>query len=157
MSQVLFVCTGNTCRSPVAAAVLQQWLQEAGYSDWSVGSAGTKAEEGQIAAVNSISILAERGIDLTKHRSRAFSLDFVMPSTLVLCMEQSHVEWIQHHYPQQFDKVYLLSEMSHDSFGVADPFGGSVADYIQMVDEVTLLIEAGLQRIIKVLEEDNGR
>ena len=155
--QVLFVCTGNTCRSPAAAAILQQQLHTAGCFDWSVGSAGIKVSEGQSAAPFNISLFAERGIDLTTHRSRAFNLDLITPSTLVLGMEQAHIDWIKHCYPSQLKKVYMLSEMSDRRYDVPDPYGQSLAAYRQMMTELTSLIEAGLPRIIAVVEDENGR
>jgi protein-tyrosine-phosphatase len=155
--QVLFVCTGNTCRSPAAAAIFQKRLQDLGFLNWQVGSVGIRATEGQLASQNSVTCLAKRGIDLSMHRSRAFKLQLIQPSTLLLCMEQAHVDWFQQHYPQIQKNVYLLSEMSYQQVDVNDPYGGSLDSYQRMVDEVTFLIEAGLPRIIRFVEDNNGR
>lgn len=128
-----------------------------GQSSWSVGSAGIRATEGQSAARHSIRILAERGIDLTKHRSRVFDVDFVQHDALLLCMEQAHVEWLQHVYPQLVGNLHTLSDMSYQQGDVPDPYGGSLDAYRHMVNEVTFLIEAGLPRIIELIGDANGR
>lgn len=152
MPQIVFVCTGNTCRSPVAEVVLRERLVAIGFHDWSVKSMGIRAIGGQPAAPHSLSLMAERGIDLSEHRSRAFDLDLVESSTLVLCMEQAQVDWIYHAYPHQRGNIFTLSDMSYRQYDVPDPYGEALDAYRKMVSDVATLIEAGLPRIIDMVE-----
>lgn len=126
---VLFVCTGNTCRSPLAEALARRLVATRGL-DVTVSSAGTGANEGMPASDGSLLVGLERSLDLSLHRARPLTRDLVDEADLVLCMATSHVERAQELGGE--GKVYLLADYARaQQTGrcIADPFGGAVDHY----------------------------
>lgn len=150
MPHVLFVCTANICRSPVAQAILRERLKEG----WTVTSAGTWATEGRGAAENSRLVLAERGIDLDDHRSQMIDEEMVASADLVLCMETGHAEALRTEFSHYADKIFMLSEMVGKQFSIADPYGEPKEAYERMAREVEELIDEGLPLIIELAGEN---
>lgn len=157
MPHILFVCTANICRSPVAEAVLRHRLRERGMADWTVGSAGTWAVQERGAAQNSIQVLAERGMDINDHRSRMVSDELLEEADLILCMESGHVEALKAEFPEVAHRIHLLSETAGESFSISDPYRGPLEAYQQMAATVTDLIDRGLQRIIDLAWTNHKR
>lgn len=157
MPQILIVCTANICRSPVGEAVLRDRLQKRGLSDWVVRSAGTWAQVERGASRYSIQVLADRGLDLSSHRARLIENQHLQAADLVLCMEQGHVEALQAEFPAHKHKVHLLSEMAGKRYSIYDPYGQPLAAYQAMVDEITEIIDEGLERIITLAETNAVR
>jgi protein-tyrosine phosphatase len=121
VKSILVACTANICRSPMAAAILRRRIAELDLEDQIVVfSAGVWAEDGHEASANAVSTLAERGLDLTGHRSRLLTPALLRESDLVLVMEEAHRRSLFHLAPQHLGKVYLLT----DADGSA-PAGGA--------------------------------
>lgn len=116
--------------------------------DWTVGSAGTWAVQDRSAAQNSVRVLAERGIDISDHRSRMVAREILDEADLILCMESGHVEALSAEFPDAAHRIHLLSEMVDETFSISDPYRGPLEDYQRMAATVTDLIDRGLQRII---------
>lgn len=148
MPHIVFICTANICRSPVAEGLLRQRLQESGLDNWTVSSAGTWAQIRRGAASTSISLMAERGIDISEHQAREVTAALLEAADLILCMESGHAEALRVEFPEAAERIFLLSEMSGGIQGISDPYGGPVTGYVKMIDEVGYLIDAGLPRII---------
>ena len=148
MPSVLFVCTANICRSPVAEALYADWLRRRAVpGDWQVSSAGTWAEDGFPAAQHSRDILAEQGLDLSQHRARRVDADLLAQADLVLCMTSAHREALQAEFPQFASRLALFSAMAGVPYDIADPYGGPRSGYVAMVAELRDLIERGGERI----------
>jgi len=157
MPHILFVCTANICRSPVAEALLRDRLQQRGMDDWTVRSAGTWAIQERSAAKNSIRVLAEQGIDIADHRSRMVSDELLDDADLILCMESGHVEALKAEFPADAHRIHLLSEMAGETFSISDPYRGPLEEYERMAANVTALIDRGLQRIIDLTWANHKR
>jgi len=150
VKSILVACTANICRSPMAAALIRRRVAELGLEDQiTVFSAGVWAEEGYGASKNAIATLAERGMDLTEHRSRLLTPALLGEADLVLVMEEAHRRSLFYLAPQYLSKVYLLTEMSGRHSDVADPYGGPVEDYVRTADELEKLIDAGMPMILR--------
>lgn len=110
--RVLFVCSGNTCRSPMAAALLREELARRGVSpgDIEVMSAGTGSHNGDRASPLARKVLADRGADLSTHRSRALTRDLLDKANLILTMTRSHKAEILRISPDAAGKTYTLRE-----------------------------------------------
>jgi protein-tyrosine phosphatase len=148
MPSVLFVCTANICRSPMAEAILKSKVAGGeNASGWRVESAGTWAAAGQPAAGFSHQVMQERGLDIGDHRSRSITRELMRVFDLILTMEKNHKEALRVEFPELAEKVYLLSEMVGDSHDVDDPIGRSKADYQATADEIDRLITEGFQEI----------
>jgi len=158
MKTILFVCTANICRSPMAAAIMRQRVAQLGLEDSvQVISAGVWAEEGNEASPNAIVTLSARGIDLTGHRSHLITSSLLAQADLVLVMQESHRRSLFHLAPKYLGKVYLLTEMSGQHEDVADPYGGSLEGYADTVDLLEQLIDAGLPQILKRLNIEQSQ
>lgn len=154
MPCLLFICTANICRSPVAEGLTRQRLEKEKMAGWMVASAGTWAMQQRGAADNSLLLLAEREIDMRAHQAQMVDEPLLARADLVLCMAQGHVEALQAEFPQHAYKIYLLSAMTGRRFSVADPYGQDLDAYRHMVREVDQLIEQGWPNIVALAQEN---
>lgn len=144
---LVFVCTGNTCRSPLAEA-LAHTLATARGLRVDVTSAGTAAALGAPANDAAILVGIERGVDLSRHRSRPLLPGEIPPGAIVLAMSPSHVASVRALAPTA--RVYLLDEYASNgltSRTVADPFGGTLEDYRVAADEIEAMLDDALDRL----------
>lgn len=124
MKTILFVCTANICRSPMAAGLMRDRIERMELSEpVQVLSAGVWAVEGNRASSNATAILRFRGIDLAEHRSQPLTPAMLRQANIILVMEEAHRRSIFHIAPDQLSKVYLLTEMAGGHDDVEDPFG----------------------------------
>ncbi len=110
--RILFVCTGNTCRSPLAEALGKSLFAEAGEEGWEARSAGLFAQEGTLASSGALEIARENGLDLEAFQSRLLSSEILDAADLVLVMEPGHRTGVLNLSPLADTKTYLLGEVS---------------------------------------------
>lgn len=150
---ILFVCTGNLCRSPMAAGLLRARLQADGQGDeYQVLSAGTWTVDGKLASHYARLVMADRGIDISDHRTREISADLVDAADLILVMTRAHRESLVAEFPEAASRIYLLSEMIGKTYDIADPYASSLACYAYCADELETVIDRGYERILELAE-----
>lgn len=130
MPRIVFICTGNVCRSPMAEYLLRSRLGEE--TEWQVESAGLLAGYGAPASMEAVKVLAEEeGMDLTPHRSRMFTSEIVEQADMLVCMTPAHKAEILRSHPQAEEKTFILTEfgVEPDYEGIPDPIGSSEEVY----------------------------
>jgi protein-tyrosine-phosphatase len=158
MPSVLFVCTANMCRSPMAMALFQRRLDQAGIAaDWRVESAGTWARDDDPAASGAQQAIAEQGLDLRAHRSRVVSADLLRSFDLILTMSKSHQEALQVEFKDIASRVHMLTAMAGIAYDVPDPIGGPLSGFRESAREIDALLERGFDKIVRLATEEEAR
>src|SRR3989441_3388366 len=154
MKTILFVCTGNVCRSPMAEGLFQHAMK--GRGDFHVLSAGVGAIDGQPPSAYAVAALRELGIDVSQQRSRMLTAELVEEADYIFGMTHGHVDAINLLYPQASEKTFLLREFDEtlDVFekDIPDPIGGSYEVYRECRDQ----IEQGIASMLKFIDQTVG-
>lgn len=150
-STILFVCTGNICRSPMAEYLLRQRLPES--SGWVVRSAGVAAPRGMHASEHASEVLNELGIDMQAHQSRLLDQEMVAAAAVIVVMTSAHRRLVWSMAPGGAHKVALLKSFDPAAAGtdVEDPIGLSVEIYRGVREEISAALP-GLMAFMDVLQ-----
>lgn len=148
---ILFVCTGNTCRSAMAEGMLKAMLKEKGMDHIHVSSAGILAASGEGASLPSISVMSEIGVDLKNHRARQVSTKLVKEADLILTMTEGHKNAIQSWEPSVWKKIYTLKEYAGIAGrDISDPYGLPEEEYRRTREELRQALEKIIEKIGKL-------
>ncbi|HEV7837970.1 MAG TPA: low molecular weight protein arginine phosphatase [Gemmatimonadaceae bacterium] len=144
---ILFVCSGNTCRSALAEALAKKMAEQRGIKDVNVSSAGTTAWDNVPATDEALLVGMEREVDLTGHRSRKLTPAIVSEADLIFVMTPSHVEQVKQLGGR--GKVHVLDEYASGSTegGISDPFGGDLETYRETADILEQEIAKAFDRL----------
>ena len=146
--RLLFVCTGNTCRSPLAEGIAKRLVADRRLTDIEVSSAGTSAWADAPASDGSLLVALENGINLGDHRARPLSPEIVSNSDLIFAMGPHHLDRIE--ALGGTDRSWLLTAYASGGAvtrAVSDPFGGELEIYRATFDELQREVGAILDRM----------
>jgi protein-tyrosine phosphatase len=136
INNILIVCIGNICRSPMSDGLFKQYVTLQGLPV-QVSSAGINACVGQAAHPFAQQLMLEKGIDISDHRARQLTMELVVRAELILVMEEDQLQFIRNKFPFTQGKVHTLGKWSH--FGIPDPINRTIGEF----ESVFKLIEQG--------------
>lgn len=137
MKKIMFICSGNTCRSPLAEGLFKKYLQENNITDIEVSSAGVGAFPGDAVSINSILVAGSRGIDISDHRARNINPEHLLTTDLFFCMSESHKSVLCRYCDES--KIIVLN--------VPDPFGRPIEVYEECAKQLESKFPEILERI----------
>ena len=144
---LLFVCSGNICRSPMAAEQMRHRIAAEGLEGWNVDSAGTLGIEGAPASPEAVEAMHEAGVDLREHRSQGIRLEQVEWADLILAMTHTHLMELASMFPRDTTSRFVLrafeegSEPDRDAPDLQDPIGRSLGFYKKQVPVIVRCVE----------------
>lgn len=155
MKTVLFVCTGNTCRSPMAVGLVRNAINARKHKDIKILSAGVIASNGLPASPNAIKVMAEKNIDISEHQTRQLTRDLINKSDLIFVMTQWHKLEVIGLLESPGKEVYLIKEFASRNQGInhdleiPDPIGKSIEFYRHSRDEIEKCVDGIIKKILE--------
>lgn len=141
MDNILFLCTGNTCRSPMAQGFFDK-LDGTNRLKLTASSAGLFTHDGLPASENAVQAASELGADIQNHSSRQLTPALAKQAKYLVCMTFSQYDELLRQFPQWEDKIFTLSTKD-----IADPFGGDLAIYRKAAKEIYQAIQQLIDRL----------
>ena len=139
--KILFVCTGNTCRSPMAEAILNDIAKRKNLNI-TAESAGLYAG-GSPASDYAQAVMKEMDMDITSHVSQQVTKELLEEADLVLTMTNAHKQMLDTLFPQSENKVFALKQWAGENGDISDPFGGDIEEYRRCRDEIHQMLSKG--------------
>jgi protein-tyrosine-phosphatase len=149
--EILVVCTGNICRSPMAEGLIKDMLPKAVQAQISVSSAGTHAIHGNQASDFAVQVMQSHGVDIAGHRARMLSKPMLKNADLILVMETNHLKYIRFMSFFGMKKAHRISEFDKncEPYDLPDPIGGDIEQY----RATALLLKTCVKGVSEYLEE----
>lgn len=143
MRKMIFICTGNTCRSPMAEGFIKNY----NIDNWEFLSRGISAVEGEPPSERAAKAMKELGVNIDNHVAKSLGMDEYEDDTIILTMTKIHKEYLRHLNPELMDKVLTIKEYVDDIGDINDPFGGTLNTYSETAKELKSIIEKIVEKI----------
>lgn len=158
---ILFVCTGNSCRSVMAEGIFRKMLDKAGKKNIRLSSAGTAALTGMKPPREVEEVMRKEGMDVSHHRATPLTTDLIDEADLVLVMDKYHQQAILKMCPEASEKIFLLGEFSPGAgeppLDIPDPLGESLRAYEEVFEEIKRCLDELLKKVNWYLSTLMGR
>ncbi len=150
---ILFVCSGNACRSPMAEGLLKKKLYQQFKTKLKVHSAGTLGISGSPATPNAITVAKEKGVDISQHISKGINKEIMTEADIIFVMADHHKKTLDEDYSKNTQKIFLLTNFGLDkkeqkNVSIKDPIGENLTFYRQVSNH----IERELERVVPLLQ-----
>lgn len=166
IKNILFVCTGNTCRSIMAQGMFKKILKEKVENSYryNIQSAGISAMSGMNPTSEATLVMFEQGIDISQHQAQPLREELVKKADLILVMAKEHIEYIKRRFPFAQNKIFLLKKFTlknefesdqnnEKNYEIIDPIGKPIEFYRIVAKE----LKVNLERIVNIIIKENSR
>jgi protein-tyrosine-phosphatase len=145
--KILFVCTGNTCRSSMAKVIAEKILAELGQAgEAEISSRGTMARDGQAASPLATAVMQKQGLDLSAHQAALLKAEDIRRADIIIAMTESHKQQILTACPETTPNITVLN--------ISDPFGGAEDDYQACAEEISARLKQLLPELLALKREN---
>lgn len=148
MKSILFVCSANQCRSPMAEVIFKKLVRDKGEeANWRIESAGVWAYQGAPATDHARQVMGERELDLSQHLSQPVDHALLSQFDVIVVMTLDHKRTLIEQFPSITNRINLLRELGGGRGDFADPIGGSLETYRDTANELETLLRRGFSTI----------